>query len=42
MEGVGWEIRPAGWILLILVAALLTYFIVKWLRRPPDENQEKA
>ena len=42
MEGVGWEIRPAGWFLLFLVAALLTYYIVKWLRRPPDGNQEKA
>ena len=34
MEGVGWEIRPAGWFLLwfllFVVAALLIYYIVKW------------
>jgi membrane protein implicated in regulation of membrane protease activity len=41
MEGVGWEIQTAGWVLLFLVAALLIYFVVKWLRRPPDENQQK-
>lgn len=42
MESIGWEIRPAGWILLFIVAALLTYFIVKRLRRPPDENHEQT
>ena len=29
MEGVGWEIRPAGWFLLLLVAAVLTYYILE-------------
>jgi len=39
MEGVGWEMRPAGWILLFLVAALLTYYIVDRLRHPSDKKQ---
>ncbi len=42
MENNGWEMRPAGWFLLFMVAALLTYFIVMRLRRPPDENQERT
>ncbi len=41
MESVGWEIRPAGWFLLFVVAALLMYYIVWRGRRPPDENLEK-
>lgn len=40
MEGVGWEIRPAGWFLLIVVAALLIYYVAKWLRVFPNQNQE--
>jgi hypothetical protein len=42
MKGVGWQIRPAGWLLLFVVAAMLTNYIIKWLRRPPDGNQEKT
>ena len=42
MKGVGWEIRPAGWILVILVAALLILYIVSRLRRSPDQNQAKT
>ena len=42
MEGVGWEIRPAGWILLFMVAALVIYYTVKWLGRPPHGDQAKA
>ena len=41
MENVGWEIRPAGWILLFVIVALLIYYIAKRLHRPPDENQKK-
>lgn len=39
MEGIGWEMRPAGWVLLFVVAVLLIIYIVKRLRRPPDQNQ---
>ncbi len=41
MENVGWEIRPAGWILLFVAAAVLIHYIDKRLHRPPDENQGK-
>ena len=41
MENIGWEIRPAGWVVLFIVVALLTYYVVKWLRQPPDSNQVK-
>lgn len=39
MDSIGWEIRPAGWILLILVAALLIYYAANWLERPSENNQ---
>lgn len=42
MEGEGWEIRPAGWILLIVLLVFLIYHIAERLRRPPEENQEKT
>jgi hypothetical protein len=38
MEKAGWEIRPSGWILLFVVAAVLTYYILKSLRPPPDQH----
>lgn len=38
MENTGWEILPAGWIALFILGALLFYYLVKWLRRPPDED----
>jgi len=27
MESIGWEIRPAGWILLLIVGVLVIYFL---------------
>jgi hypothetical protein len=42
MKGVGWEMRPAGWLLLIVVAASLFFYILKRLQLPPDKNQEKS
>ena len=42
MEGIGWEIRPAGWILLFVVAVILIYYVVKWLRRFSHKNQGKT
>ena len=32
MQSAGWEIRTAGWIVIVIVAALLAYFIIKRLR----------
>ncbi len=36
MENMGWEIQPAGWILLIIVLLVLTYYVANWLQRPSD------
>jgi hypothetical protein len=41
MTSVGWEVKPAGWIVLFLVIVLLAYF--KWLWwRPSDNSQQKT
>ena len=33
MEGVGWEIQPAGWLLLVILGILLIYSAIRWLQR---------
>ena len=40
MEGMGWEIRPAGWLLLAILGILLIYLIIRWLQRDPHKNAE--
>ena len=35
MNQIGWEIRPLGWLVLIVVAALLLYLLYKKLQQPP-------
>jgi hypothetical protein len=37
----GWEIRPFGWIVLILIIGLLGYLLLKWLQRPSTESPTK-
>jgi hypothetical protein len=32
MENGGWEIRPAGWVVLLILAALLAYLIIQRLQ----------
>jgi hypothetical protein len=39
MEAIGWEITPAGWIVLFLLVALLAHEIIRLLRLPPEQNQ---
>lgn len=34
MSGTGWEIRPAGWLLLLVLGILLIYFMNRWLQVP--------
>jgi hypothetical protein len=38
MENIGWEIRPAGWILLIIVLGLLIHYATNWLPPPSDKH----
>ena len=40
MKPVGWEIRPLGWVLLIVIVAILSYFIVSKLHRVPPPSAE--
>ena len=35
MKTVGWEIRPLGWVLLIVLAVVVGYFVYKRLHPPP-------
>jgi hypothetical protein len=43
MKGIGWEIRPLGWVLLIVLAVVLAvvigYFVYKRLHPPPAEQK---
>jgi hypothetical protein len=39
MEAVGWEIRPAGWIIVFGLMALIAHYIIVWLRSRSDQNQ---
>jgi hypothetical protein len=39
MEPIGWEITPAGWIVIIILIALLAHYTIVWLRNPSDQNQ---
>jgi hypothetical protein len=35
----GWEVRPPGWILLALLVAVVLYYPVTKLTRPPQDDQ---
>ena len=39
MDPTGWEIQPAGWILLFIVIVLLAHYIIGQLPPPLRENQ---
>ena len=41
MKGIGWEIRPLGWILLAVIVCIVIYFTVRWFRRPPKKEINK-
>jgi hypothetical protein len=41
MNNFGWEIRPAGWIVLFIVAVVLIYYLFRWLWPSFDKNQQK-
>lgn len=40
MEGIGWEILPAGWLVLAIVGFLLIYFTIDWLKRSSHKTPE--
>ena len=34
----GWEIRPLGWVLLVLLIGMVLYYAVTRLTPPPNDN----
>jgi hypothetical protein len=38
MSGTGWEIQPAGWLLLLFLGILLIYFVIRWLQYPSKQS----
>lgn len=40
MANVGWEVRPAGWILLIAVAVVVIYLIVRRSQADSGRNPQ--
>lgn len=40
MLGTGWELRPAGWLLLLILGVLLALATIQWLQKVPQKNPE--
>lgn len=40
MNNLGWEIKPLGWIALIVVIGIVLYFFFKVDRNQPLRNQQ--
>lgn len=38
MQSAGWEIKTAGWIVLVILAVLIIYFTVQRLRNPAGNS----
>lgn len=36
MEAIGWEIKPAGWIAILVLVVLIAHHILVWLRNPSE------
>src|SRR5437868_2876921 len=35
----GWEVRPLGWVLLVLLVGVVLYYVVTKLTHPPQDDQ---
>ena len=42
MKPVGWEMRPLGWLLVIVILATLCYLVIRKLRRVPPASKPEA
>lgn len=40
MLGTGWELQPAGWLLLLILGVLLALATIQWLQKTPQRNPE--
>ncbi|HSA77266.1 MAG TPA: hypothetical protein VLG72_00205 [Nitrospirota bacterium] len=41
MNKIGWEIRPFGLLVFIVVIAISCYAILRWVHRPPPASEHK-
>jgi hypothetical protein len=39
MESIGWEIKPVGWIVFLVLIAVIAHYIILWARNVSDQNQ---
>ena len=42
MKPVGWEMRPLGWVLVIVILATLCYVVIRMHRRLPPPLEPEA
>ena len=42
MKPMGWEIRPFGWLLILLLISFLAYRVFRWLQPPPPEPEHQT
>ena len=42
MKPVGWEMRPHGWLLVIVILATLCYLVIRMLRRLPPASEPEV
>ena len=42
MNPVGWETRPLGWLLLLMILATLCYLVVRMLRPLPPASEPEV
>lgn len=40
MSDTGWELRPAGWLLLLILGVFLAFATIEWLQKTPQKNPE--
>jgi len=34
----GWEVRPLGWVLLVLIIGVVLYYVITKLTPPPKDD----
>ena len=42
MDNIGWEMRPAGWIVLFVLTVVLAYFINQWWQHRSGNNPRRT
>ena len=42
MKPVGWEMRPLGWVLVLVILATMCYLVLSMLRRVPPASKPEV